>query len=106
MNFKDFLGIITNYNNDFKNFLNKQNQSIFNSFSLIQKERFDKKNQKILERFSFNKENIKRKSQENIYFKTLILFELHNKKIKFENKKRLKEEEEKINLKNIFDYHK
>jgi hypothetical protein len=105
LNFKDFLGI-TNCNNDFKNLLNKQNQSIFNSFSIIQKERFDKKYQNILERFSFNKENIKSKSQEYIHFKTLFLFEVHNKKIKFENKKRLKEEEEKIHLKNLFNYHK
>ena len=105
--YKGLPGIITNCNNDFKKLLNKQNQSIFNSpFSLIQKERFYKKYQNILERFSFNKENIKSKSPETIHFKTLSLFELHNKKIKFENEKRLKEEEEKINIKNTFDYHK
>ena len=77
--------------------INKINH--FNSFSLIHKKRLDKKYQNILERFSFNKENIKSKSPETIHFKTLSLFELHNKKIKFENEKRLKEEEEKINFK-------
>ena len=89
--YKGLPGIITNCNNDFKKLLNKQNQSIFNSpFSLIQKERFYKKYQNILERFSFNKENIKSKSPETIHFKTLSLFEFNNKKIKFENEKKIK----------------